>query len=779
MHPPTYFPRWLGVSLLCCALLIIFATRVRAETAANDGVPTFEKDVLPILKARCFKCHGSEKRAAGLDLRRKFTIVRGGDGGPALVAGRPKQSLLIEMIESGDMPPEGEARLENEQVAVLRKWIATGARIAGKAELPLDDVEVDEPFSEEARRHWAFQPVRRVSIPKVANAGSWKTPVDAFILAKLEQQGWQPAPAATRPEWIRRVHFDLTGLPPTPQQIIAFINDSSPNAYEKVVDGLLSSPHYGERWAQHWLDVVRFAETEGFEYDRHLPDAWRFRDYVIESLNGDKPFDRFVTEQIAGDEITPADSDCQVAAIFHRLGAVRRNAGNPDIALSRNEVLTERTNIIGEAFLGLTIGCARCHNHKLEPVSQKDYYRIQAYFAATHEHNISLASDEADQAWEAETERIKQKIADLKLKATESTGGQRARLEKSIAELEYTLPPHLPTIPAIRNDMDGRTAIHVLRRGVWEHKGVRVGPRPLSVLVPSDQAELASDVSRPRTHLARWITDSKHPLTARVIVNRLWQHHFGVGLVKTANNFGTKGDPPSHPRLLDWLAMKLVENEWRLKSIHRIIVLSGTYRQSIRSPRQTEFFEADPENRLLWRFQRRRLTADEMRDAMLAVSGRLNLKAGGASVMVPVDREMVDLLYKPSQWKVTANKAEHDRRSIYLIAKRNLRLPFLETFDAPALQTSCPRRETSTHAPQALALLNGKLANSMAAALADRLVRECGGRRKAIVERAFWLALGRAPTDVERDLSLKFLHEQPTREFALAVFNLNGFVYVQ
>ncbi|MDA0283947.1 MAG: DUF1549 and DUF1553 domain-containing protein, partial [Planctomycetota bacterium] len=631
---------------------------------------------------------------------------------------------------------------------------------------------------ENVRQHWSFQPVRKVTPPEVANAAWLQTPVDAFTLAALEQRNWQSAPVATRTELIRRVYFDLLGLPPQPEEIAAFVNDESPYAYEKLVDRLLASPHYGERWAQHWLDVVRFAETEGFEYDRHLPDAWRFRDYVIDSLNTDKPFDRFIMEQIAGDEILPDDPQNLAAVIFHRLGAVRRNAGNPDIALSRNEVLTERTNIIGEAFLGLTVGCARCHNHKLEPITQKDYYRLQAYLAATEEHNVLLVPPAEKEAWEKQSAAINDQIKELKQQAAAASGGQKLQLQAQITQLEYSVPPHPPTIPGIRNDVENRTAIHVLRRGVWEQKGVAVGPRPLSVLVPLSEPELSSDVALPRTELARWIADARHPLTARVIVNRIWQHHFGTGLVRTANDFGTHGERPSHPELLDWLAQSLVANGWHWKPLHRQILLSNTYRQSSNVEVSTDIAESDPENRLFWKFNRRRLSAEELRDSMLAVSGRINLHSHGPSVMVPVDPELVNLLYKPAQWRVS-EKTTHGRRSVYLIAKRNLRLPFMESFDAPALQTSCSARETSTHAPQALELLNGAFANEMAAAFADRLADEGDNQPEQIVERGYWLALGRPPTYRERELSLEFLRDEPLVEFALALFNLNGFVYVQ
>jgi hypothetical protein len=629
-----------------------------------------------------------------------------------------------------------------------------------------------------ARQFWAFQPVR---LPPVPNAQSSRfkvqNPVDAFVLARLQEKGLEPAPPASKGELIRRLCFDLTGLPASPEEVKAFMQDRSPRAYDRLVDRLLDSPHFGERWAQHWLDVVRYAETEGFEYDRHLPEAWRYRDYVIQSFQHDKPFDQFMTEQIAGDEL--ADTEGATAAIFHRLGPVRRNAGNPEIALSRNEVLTERTDVIGSAFLGLTVGCARCHNHKFDPIYQKDYYRLQAYLAGTHENDILLVPPEQKKDWEEKTKAFNSELRKLRQAADQAEGAARTKLNEQIEELENKMPPYPPTIPSIHNDPAQRTEIHVLQRGEWEKKGELVAPRPLSVLVEESCPELPADVPNPRTQLARWLANPGHPLTARVIVNRLWQHHFGIGLVKTANDFGKNGDRPSHPELLDWLATELVKSEWRLKPLHRIIVRSSAYQQSCRAPAAEAAVRVDPENRLLWRFSQRRLSAEEIRDAMLAVSGALNPKLGGPSVMVPVDKELVQLLYKPAQWEVARNAAEHHRRSIYLIAKRNLRLPFMETFDQPGLLASCGRRESSTHAPQALELLNGRLANDLATAFAERLDQETGGDRSRLIERAYWLAVGRAPMPPERALATAFLKEQPLKEFALALFNLNAFLYVQ
>jgi Protein of unknown function (DUF1553)/Protein of unknown function (DUF1549)/Planctomycete cytochrome C len=754
--------------------ILLATTAVAAVADETEGDRFFREKVRPVLEASCFGCHSATatKVKGGLRLDSREAMLRGGDSGPAVVPGNVGESLLIQAIRHSDgleMPPK-KPRLAASVIDDFTRWVNMGA--------PFPGATVTDTTPAAARNHWAFLPVKKAKPPEVRDSAWVRNPVDAFVLAKLETRGWTPAPPAERHELIRRVTFDLTGLPPSPEEVSEFVNDASPVAYERVVDRLLASPRYGERWGQHWLDLVRFAETEGYEYDRHIPDAWRYRDYVIESLNRDKPFDRFLTEQIAGDEIAPDDPECQVASGFHRLGPVRRNAGNPEIALSRNEVLTDRTDILGTAILGLTVGCARCHNHRLEPISQKDYYRFQAYLAATEEHDIVLAPPGETAEWEAANKEYQEELKQLQKQVKQASGEERSKLKEKVEALEGHAPSPLPTIPGTWNDSAKRTAIHVLKRGVWENKGELVGPRPPSVLVADELPELAPDIAAPRTQLARWLLDPKHPLTSRVLANRLWQHHFGAGLVKTVNDFGTKGDRPSHPELLDWLASTLVEGDWRLKPVHRLLVLSSTYRQSGRISPSAEAIKSDPENRLLSHFSRRRLTAEEIRDAMLAASGRLNLKAGGPSVMVPVDPALVKLLYQPSQWRAASNPVEYNRRSTYLFAKRNLRLPFFETFDAPTSLSSCARRESSTHAPQALELLNGALSNDLAGTFAKRLTREVGTDREPIVDRAFRLMLGRPPTTDELTISLEFLREQSVDEFALAMFNLNGFLYV-
>jgi hypothetical protein len=756
--------------LLLASIFIAEPTRA----AEPEGDRFYREKIQPVLEASCFGCHSANaaKVKGGLLLDSREGLLRGGDTGPSVVPGKAGESPLIQAIRHEDgleMPPK-KPKLADPVIADFERWVDMGA--------PVPASDAAGPRLDDARRHWAFQPIKKAVPPGVKDSAWVRTPVDAFVLAKLESRGWKPAPPAERHDLIRRVTFDLTGLPPTPEEVESFVADTSSDAYEKVVDRLLASPRYGERWAQHWLDVVRFAESEGYEYDRPIPDAWRFRDYVIDSFNRDKPFDRFLIEQIAGDEIEPENPECQVASTFHRLGPVRRNAGNPEIALSRNEVLTDRTDILGTAILGLTVGCARCHNHKLEPISQKDYYRFQAYLASTEEHDIVIATPAERAEWESANSRFKEEMKTLQDRSKKATGEERTKLRLEIAALGAREPAPLPTIASTWNDFEKRTEIHVLKRGVWESKGDLVGPRPPGVLVSDDLPELSPDVPDPKARLARWLVDPAHPLTSRVLANRLWLYHFGAGLVKTVNDFGTKGDRPSHPELLDWLASTLVEGGWRLKPVHRLLVLSNTYQQSGKSPLAAEAMKADPENRLLWHAARRRLTAEEIRDAMLATSGRLNLKAGGSSVMLPVDPGLLKLMYKPSQWQASLSREEQDRRSIYLFAKRNLRLPFFETFDAPTSLASCARRESSTHAPQALELLNGRLSTDLAATFAERLTRESAGDPGRLVDRAFRLALGRSPSPEERSISLEYLRDQTPEEFALAMFNLNGFLYV-
>ncbi len=640
-------------------------------------------------------------------------------------------------------------------------------------------------YSRQERGFWSFQP-RSAATPPPVESDWVSNPVDAFILRRLMAEGLQPAPEAARRTLVRRAYFDVTGLPPAPSAIDRFLDDAGEGSWERLVDRLLASPRQGERAAQQWLDVVRYAETEGFEYDRYLPGLWRYRDYVIDSFNLDLPFDRFVREQVAGDELStgsterPEDRKLLAAAGLQRLGPVRRNAGNQEVASSRNEVLTERTDIIGAAFLGLTVGCARCHDHMFDPIRQVDYYRLQAYFGPSREANMVLDGDSTVEEWRSETKEIAGKMKSLRGKIRLAEGADRERLQAEHDALESRMPEPPATLATIRNDSDQATVVRLLDRGDHARPLQAVNPRPPGVLLPEDAPTLPSDLGAPRSRLAEWLTAPDHPLTARVAVNRIWQSYFGKGIVDTPNDFGFMGGRPSHPDLLDFLAEELVRSGWSLKHVRRLILTSSTYRQASRNPAVGEAGMArDADNRLLWHGPRRRLSAEEVRDAMLAVSGQLNLAYGGRSVMLPVESALVELLYDPTQWRVPEDRAQHRRRSVYLIAKRNLRLPFMEVFDQPALLTSCAGRQASTHPPQSLELLNGRISNDLAALFAERLDAEHGRNPESLVQRAYILAVGRHPTAAESRTASRFLEHAPKREFALAMFNLNPFLYLE
>lgn len=647
-------------------------------------------------------------------------------------------------------------------------------------------------YTARERSHWAFVKRTTPAIPTFSSAAdkSWaKTPIDAFILERLQKEGLPPSAPADRVMLIRRIYFDLIGLPPSPREVEAFVKDKAPDAYSKLIEKLLASPQYGERWGQHWLDVVRFAETDGFEYDTHRNDAWRYRDYVIRSFNADKPYDRFITEQLAGDELDASNDELLIASGFNRLGPLRKNAGNQEVASSRNEVLTEMTNAVGTAFLGVTIGCARCHNHKFDPVRQSDYYRIQAYFAGVYDKDIPKASEAEQAARKVKADPIEKQIAqvnkeilNLNGKTDAASMDQQEALKKKLEALQDQLPPPLPALHSVTDMPEKKSPIHLLTRGEYTLKRERVGMRPLGVLLEDGTPELPENTVKPRVELAKWIVDPNNPLTARVMVNRIWQYHFGRGIVSTANDFGRMGARPTHPALLDYLANEFVSHNFSVKHIHRLILNSNTYQQTSAPPRDPELKalvnKKDPENKFYARFTRQRLSAEQIRDAMLAVSGTLNPKQGGPSVMIPIDPGLINMLYKPSQWVPAKDPTEHTRRTIYLLAKRNLRLPMMEVFDAPDLQVSCARRESSTHAPQALELMNGSFANQQAEAFAKRLETEAGPNLRQQIDLGYRLVTGRAARPKEMQAALEFLKTQPKREFALTLLNLNAFLYV-
>ena len=645
---------------------------------------------------------------------------------------------------------------------------------------------------------WAFEPPVRPAVPVVGTADCVRNPIDRFILARLESARLAPStsPSADRITLLRRVTFDLIGLPPTPAEVIAFLQDTSHRAFEKAVERLLSDPRYGERWAQHWLDVVRYADSDGFEYDDPRPHAWRYRDWVIRSFNEDKPYDQFIREQIAGDELFPGNMHALAATGLHRLGPLRLNAGMQDEEKNRQEVLTEITDTLGSSLLGITVGCARCHDHKFDAFSQADYFGLQAFFAGTFAADVPLVPanvqaefEQGMKAWDERVAAIEKQIKDLRqagrdrlvaqaagsLRVTdeeveasfsEEEKQRHAELSGELLRQEANKPTPVPSVMAVLDNQPISPRTYILRRGEPGDKLREVGPnfpRAIQVAGHATTTLAASSSEHPiksagrRTALANWLSSPDHPLTARVMVNRIWQHHFGRAIVATPNDFGEMGVPPSHPQLLDWLATEFIAGGWSIKQMHRLMVTSATYRQS--SQRNQPGVKIDPENRFLWRMNRQRLEAEILRDSVLSVAGTLNVKAGGPGVRLPLAKEVALLQYKGS-WRPDADPYEHARRSIYVFLKRNLRPPLFECFDAPSTMMSCGARTESSHAGQALELMNGSLMNEHAWSFARRLLREAGNQPSAIVERAYRLALARPARDQEHQIALAFLDQQ-------------------
>ena len=664
---------------------------------------------------------------------------------------------------------------------------------------------------------WAYSAPLRPAVPRVQQAVWVRNPIDAFIAARLAAKGLRPAAEADRHTLLRRVTFDLTGLPPTPAEVDAFLSDRAPDAYEKVVDRLLASPRYGERWALYWLDLVRFAESDGFKADDPRPTAWRYRDYVIQTLNQDKPYDRFVREQLAGDELFPGDPDALVATAFNRHYPDEYNARN--LEQRRQEILNDMTDTTAQVFLGLTVGCARCHDHKFDPILQKDYYRLQAFFSgyrapddlvlnrpeevATYQARLrvwevktaalrqrmgaleepyrrklsgrdkSKFAPELQEAYDMPPEKrtpLQQQLADMLAKQVRVNPGQMTKamkpavrqewqeLNKQMAAFDALKPRPLAVTMGLIDVGPVAPATHLLKRGNWRNKGAVVQPGFLSAIDPAPVSIAPPPGARStgrRSVLAHWLTRPDHPLTARVMVNRLWQHHFGRGLVGTPSDFGAQGERPTHPELLDWLAREFVERDWSLKAMHRLMVTSATYRQASRH--DDAAVKVDPDNRLLWRMNRRRLEGEALRDAMLSASGLLNLAMGGPSVLPELPKE---LGVPRGGWPVTPDAKARNRRSVYVFVKRNLRYPLFSAFDAPDANETCARRHVSTNAPQALMLLNDKLTQDIAQAFASRVLREAGRGRGAVLDRAYRLALSRPPDAREADLAAAFLDRQ-------------------
>jgi hypothetical protein len=806
-----------------------------------EAVRFFEAKVRPVLVENCFKCHGETKQEDNLRLDSRAGIIAGGDQGPAIVPGKPEESLLIQAVKHSpdlSMPPK--KQLPSEQIADLSLWIKSGAVWPDDGKPVAAAPRKGMRITAKDRAHWAFQPVKESPIPAVKNVAWVVNPIDAFILAKLEAKGLSPNPPADKRQLVRRLYYDLTGLPPTPAEVEAFAADSSPKAYDALVDRLLASPHYGEKWGRHWLDLVRYAETNSYERDDPKPNVWRYRDYVIRSLNEDKPYDRFVREQLAGDEFSNPTPDSLIATGYYRLGIWDDEPADRELA--RYNELDDIVATTSQVFLGLTVDCARCHDHKIDPIPQKDYYKLLSFFQNVNPYHNGGPTDEVpiivDPAAREDYSRatrelqekrgqmhaaiveLDEKFRRLYLAAKEKDGhadtaapaaqkpdfgrliqtdGERVlgkddfrRYQQLRADLDVLIHQLPPGALALGVTENGSHAPHtfVLMRGNPQSKGDKVEPGFLTVLgdekaiVPTPSPE-AKTTGR-RTALANWIAERNNPLTARVMVNRIWQYHFGRGIVRSPNNFGTQGDKPTHPELLDWLAAEFVRQGWRLKPLHRLIVQSNAYRMS--SSGNARALALDPTNDLFWRFDMRRLTAEEVRDSILAVSGELNPKMFGPSVYPDMPREVLASQSIPGRNWGKSSPEDQSRRSIYIHEKRSLLVPLLEAFDLGETDRSNPVRFSTTQPTQSLQMLNGVFLNDRAAALAARLRKEAPGDVKAQVRLALNLVTSRPPQESEVARGVQLIaalrsRDQSSEETALRLFclmalNLNEFVYL-
>ncbi len=884
-------------------LTIAFLASCFFVAAAPAADLSFSQDVAPILQGKCLSCHGEGELMSQLDLRTREAMLRGGVRGPALVPGRAAESRIYQQISGSQAPvmPLGGA-LSADEISTLERWINEGAswdvarldpqpKPPGHEQAPAAAAKPEKVGITEAdRQWWAFRKPLREPGPQ-HDAARWKSnPVDAFLKKRLDEKGLEPAPRADRRTLIRRAYLDVVGLLPAPEEVEAFVNDSSNDAFAKLVDRLLASPHYGERWGRHWLDVARYADSGGYEHDYDYPHAWRYRDYVVRALNEDKPYDQFIREQLAGDELDEVTNDSLIATGFNRVGPTVgfREKDNPQY---RYNYLDDMIGTTGRAFMGMTVNCARCHDHKFDPILQHDYYSMLATFFPFVKYEFPLAPPEAVAEFEArkaeidaEIKPLTAKISDLEapyrklafekklesfpeeiqaavrapeaerspgqklladqvtsIRASVDTVADRIKpedraamdaLKAQIEELKKRMPPELPRAMAVR-DGDYRFApdglgdeklpgkgereeygeiagtflpqagkpfvpptAYLLPSGDHRVKGDPVEPGFLSVLTRGDEPTAVPPTGKNvssgrRRALAEWIASPDHPLTARVMVNRLWHFHFGRGIVATTSNFGRTGEPPLYPELLDWLATEFVRRGWSIKSMHRLLMTSEAYQMAsvFDHPGNRE---KDPSGRHLWRFPERRVEAEVIRDIVLDASGKLNREVGGKPFFPPIP-EAVRLSFPKGKWEMNEQGPAVWRRSIYSYWKRGLRYPMFEVFDQPDPNVTCERRNSTTVPTQALTLLNNEFVLQQAKYFAERVVSEAGGGGEARIRRAYQIALSRGPDGDELNRNLGFLAKQAQYHRAQGdddpdgtalvdlcdvILNLSEFVYV-
>ena len=841
-------------SLLALSVSVLSPGAIaRAQTKPATGPPKaafspeqlkfYTEQVRPILKVSCFSCHGAGTGVSGgLSLATHASILKGGSSGPAIdLHAEATKSLIVQAInyQGREMPPSG--KLPAAQIAVLTKWVEMGAPMVSEkagAEAVAPSRIVPPQVNAQTMRFWSFRPVKRSAVPQITGPASrWVTnPIDAFILAKLQTKHLSPAERAGKTTLLRRATYDLTGLPPTAEELKAFLADSSPGAYEHIIDRLLASPAYGEKWARHWLDLVRYAESNSFERDNPKPFVWRYRDYVIRSLNSDKPYDRFIKEQLAGDELPDASDESLIATGYYRIGTWDDEPADPEQA--RFDALDDIVATTGQVFLGLTVNCARCHDHKLDPIPQKDYYSLLSFFQGTtqyggaggsvEENSLRPLGPEAEKRrFAAEDTAYRQRLSVVTHRLTEIY----ALVKKDLAPVEveeYHNPDAREAIlkkrvPALLSEAIFAEAVDLLKqkktldqspprgleqalcvtergktpdktfimvRGNPHVPGDEVKPAFLSILAPpaAEIRPLTNSVpsSGRRLALANWIASPENKLTARVMVNRIWQYHFGRGIVRSTSNFGSLGTPPTHPELLDWLATEFMRNGWRLKPLHRMIMLSSAYRMS--SKGNPEGLKRDPENDLFWRFDMRRLDAEEIRDSILTVNGTLNRLMGGPPIYPDIPAEVLAGESRPgANWEISTPE-QKARRSVYIHLKRSLAVPILASFDAADTDFTCPVRFATTQPTQALGLMNSVFSNEQAKIFAMFVIKSVGNRPEAQVEFALSRVLQRKPTAVEMQRGVRFIantvskqqieESEALRYFCVVALNLDEFVYI-
>ena len=783
--------------MLCAAIVVTFLCAFDPVFGVADSAPGFEKDIKPIFEKHCLSCHSSQVHTSGLVLDSLDSIVRGGTvHGPAIIPGNSSASLMVKYLRGEKKPsmPLGSAALPEEPIALIEKWI-NQLQAPGK----------EEGAARQNQHPWPFRQLQAPTIPELKQKGWVRNPVDAFVLARLEEKGLQPAPPASKRILLRRLYFDLIGLPPTPEAMNQFLANPAPDAYEQEIEKLLSDPRYGERWARHWLDLVRYGDSEGAGEDMPRPHMWRYRDYVIRAFNQDRPYDRFIREQIAGDVYSGAEGKLG-------LGFINLVVRGEDTR--RRDLLIDAVDTTGSVFLGLTLACARCHDHKYDPIPQRDYYRMEAFFAGMvigptdvpftqyeMQHQNPEAWKNQAQSWDQiiskrqelqnrTTAEFKQRIKknrlllsghdpkdgmadvhDRALKRILKEGLLFSQKEQDLYELierqnfPYGTPSHpdfyrpkaysvWETVQLTHPDIP---TTYVLAAGDSNSKGEAVDPGFLSAVTGhSDPVEI-NPFQGPRARrklLADWLASRDNPLTARVMVNRIWQHHFGRGLVLTPNDFGKNGSGTVHPELIDALASQFIENGWSVKVIHRLILQSNVYRQSIQNPQHEQYEKVDSDNRYYWRWNPLRLEAEVIRDNVLSVSGELNSTQGGPGFLPDLDDE---LLKARGTWWEPAPQAERNRRTIYMWQLRSFQFPLVSVFDGADMGQSCAAREVTNTTPQVFALFNNQFVHEQSHKMAQRISRELGQDAGAQVERTFQLAFQRLPTLVEKAKCLAFL----------------------